>query len=191
MIKGQLLYQHIRVSVMHVQVGVFLSQTFNRYISWYIYIYMTLTLQVQLRMNGETIASTWEDNREDLDDSATQVWERCRRGLPGRQEGKGASHRGFGLKRGSWVIVTICIILTNTSFYFVEYLDTMLYISGKKTMLLVTLFCATCVHQVVMLRLKRGCQVYMEIMAGRKISGSLPHQNIFSGYLVYPTAEES
>ena len=30
-------------------------------------------MQIQLMLNGEVVASTWEDNREDTEDSGSQV----------------------------------------------------------------------------------------------------------------------
>ncbi|CAL8360727.1 unnamed protein product [Merluccius merluccius] len=39
-------------------------------------------------------------------------------------------------------------------------------------------------HKVVVLHLRRGCQVYMELVAGRSLSGDMTF-NRFSGFLLY------
>ncbi|KAK0135374.1 C1q-related factor [Merluccius polli] len=65
--------------------------------------------KVQMMMDGKVVASTWEDNREDQEDSGSQV---------------------------------------------------------------------------VVLHLRRGCQVYMELVAGRSLSGDMTF-NKFSGFLLY------
>lgn len=67
--------------------------------------------KVQLMKDGQVIASTWEDNREDSEDSGTQT---------------------------------------------------------------------------VLLQLKQGNQVYMELVLGRFLCGDTQGYNSFSGYLVYP-----
>ncbi|XP_016360986.1 cerebellin 18 [Sinocyclocheilus anshuiensis] len=71
--------------------------------------------KVQLMKNGQLMASSWEDNREDSEDSSTQT---------------------------------------------------------------------------VLLQLRRGCQVYVELMSGRQLCGDTQGQNMFSGYLVYPFSEQ-
>nr|XP_046244866.1 cerebellin 18 [Scatophagus argus] len=43
--------------------------------------------------------------------------------------------------------------------------------------------------QVVILEMKRGDQVYMELMSGRKLCNHLQY-NIFTGYIVYPNIDE-
>ncbi|CAL8349791.1 unnamed protein product [Lota lota] len=70
---------------------------------------------IRLMKNGQTVASTWEDNREDAEDSGSQV---------------------------------------------------------------------------VVLQLRRGSQVYMEMMSGRSLSGNDAGYNTFSGYLLYPNDED-
>uniref|UniRef100_A0A667Y272 Cerebellin 18 n=1 Tax=Myripristis murdjan TaxID=586833 RepID=A0A667Y272_9TELE len=70
--------------------------------------------KVQMMKNGEVVASMWEANREDMEDSGTQV---------------------------------------------------------------------------VVVDLKRGDQIYMELMYGRSLCGTGAQKNIFSGYLLYPTYE--
>ncbi|XP_016332343.1 complement C1q-like protein 4 [Sinocyclocheilus anshuiensis] len=71
--------------------------------------------KVQLMKNDQLVASSWEDNREDSEDSSTQT---------------------------------------------------------------------------VLLQLRRGCQVYVELMSGRQLCGDTRGQNMFSGYLVYPFSEQ-
>ncbi|KAI2656601.1 Complement C1q-like protein 4 [Labeo rohita] len=71
--------------------------------------------KVQLMKNGQLIASSWEDNREDSEDSSTQT---------------------------------------------------------------------------VLLQLRRGCQVYVELLSGRQLCGDTKGQNTFSGYLVYPFSDK-
>uniref|UniRef100_A0A8C2Q3J0 Cerebellin 18 n=1 Tax=Cyprinus carpio TaxID=7962 RepID=A0A8C2Q3J0_CYPCA len=71
--------------------------------------------KMQLMKNGQLIASSWEDNREDSEDSSSQT---------------------------------------------------------------------------VLLQLRRGCQVYVELMSGRQLCGDTQGQNTFSGYLVYPFSEQ-
>ncbi|XP_030633898.1 cerebellin 18 [Chanos chanos] len=70
--------------------------------------------KVQLMKNGQMIASVWEDNREDSEDSGTQT---------------------------------------------------------------------------ILLQLRRGCQVYVELLSGRLLCGDNQGRNTFSGYLVYPLTE--
>ncbi|KAM9468594.1 cerebellin 18 [Clarias gariepinus] len=70
--------------------------------------------KVQLMKDGQVIASSWEDNREDAEDSATQV---------------------------------------------------------------------------VLLPLKKGNQVYIELVLGRFVCGDTQSYNSFSGYLVYPVSD--
>ncbi|XP_067307639.1 cerebellin 18 [Pseudorasbora parva] len=70
--------------------------------------------KVQLMKNGQLIASSWEDNREDSEDSSTQT---------------------------------------------------------------------------VLLQLRRGCQVYVELLSGRQLCGDTQGSNTFSGYLIYPFSE--
>ncbi|XP_056612796.1 cerebellin 18 [Triplophysa dalaica] len=70
--------------------------------------------KVQLVMNGQVIASSWEDNREDSEDSSTQS---------------------------------------------------------------------------VLLQLRRGCQVYVELLSGRQLCGDAQGNNAFSGYMLYPSTE--
>ncbi|KAJ3591466.1 hypothetical protein NHX12_009411 [Muraenolepis orangiensis] len=43
--------------------------------------------------------------------------------------------------------------------------------------------------QVVLLHLRRGCQVYMQMLSGRSICGNTLENNRFSGYLLYPDYE--
>ncbi|XP_051718516.1 cerebellin 18 [Ctenopharyngodon idella] len=71
--------------------------------------------KVQLMKNGQLIASSWEDNREDSEDSSTQT---------------------------------------------------------------------------VLLQLRRGCQVYTELLSGRQLCGDTQGHNTFSGYLIYPFSEQ-
>uniref|UniRef100_A0A9J8D2S4 Cerebellin 18 n=1 Tax=Cyprinus carpio carpio TaxID=630221 RepID=A0A9J8D2S4_CYPCA len=71
--------------------------------------------KLQLMKNGQLMASSWEDNREDSEDSSSQT---------------------------------------------------------------------------VLLQLRRGCQVYVELMSGRQLCGDTQGQNTFSGYLVYPFSEQ-
>lgn len=70
--------------------------------------------KVQLMKDGQVIASSWEDNREDSEDSAMQT---------------------------------------------------------------------------VLLQLKQGNQVYMELVLGRFLCGDTQGYNSFSGYLVYPMSD--
>ncbi|CAL8372103.1 cerebellin 18 [Gadus morhua] len=45
--------------------------------------------------------------------------------------------------------------------------------------------------QVVVLQMRRGCQVYMEMVSGRSLAGNTRNAyNHFSGYLVYPDDED-
>ncbi|XP_051521192.1 complement C1q-like protein 4 [Myxocyprinus asiaticus] len=71
--------------------------------------------KLQLMKDGQLIASSWEDNREDSEDSSTQT---------------------------------------------------------------------------VLLQLRRGSQVYVELLSGRQFCGDTQSYNTFSGYLVYPFTEE-
>lgn len=41
--------------------------------------------------------------------------------------------------------------------------------------------------QTVLFSLSAGEQVYVQLMSGREICGDMWGQNIFSGYLLYPT----
>lgn len=40
-----------------------------------------------------------------------------------------------------------------------------------------------------MLNMKRGDQVYMELMSGRQLCNQLQY-NLFTGYMLYPNIEE-
>ncbi|XP_051966446.1 complement C1q-like protein 2 [Xyrauchen texanus] len=71
--------------------------------------------KLQLMKDGQLIASSWEDNREDSEDSSTQM---------------------------------------------------------------------------VLLQLRRGSQVYVELQSGRQLCGDTQSYNTFSGYLIYPITEE-
>lgn len=44
--------------------------------------------------------------------------------------------------------------------------------------------------QTVLLSLRRGSQVYVELMSGRLLCGNNAENNSFTGYLIYPMAEE-
>ncbi|KAG1935434.1 complement C1q-like protein [Pimephales promelas] len=70
--------------------------------------------KLQLMKNGQLIASSWEDNRDDSEDSSTQT---------------------------------------------------------------------------VLLQLRHGCQVYVELLSGRQLCGDTQGYNTFSGYLIYPFSE--
>lgn len=44
--------------------------------------------------------------------------------------------------------------------------------------------------QTVLLQLRRGCQVYIELLSGRQLCGDTQGYNTFSGYLIYPFSEQ-
>ncbi|NP_001373187.1 cerebellin 18 isoform X1 [Danio rerio] len=44
--------------------------------------------------------------------------------------------------------------------------------------------------QTLLLQLRRGCQVYMELLSGRQICGDTQGLNTFSGFLIYPSSDE-
>lgn len=96
----------------------------------------------------------WENNREDSEDSATQV----RRGNTSQVH-----------------VVAKCSLQTNV----LQVISLWVLCDA--------VYCEC--SQVVVLELRRGDQVYVELISGRKICKYLDF-NIFTGHILYPYTDE-
>lgn len=94
--------------------------------------------------NGDVVTSVWENNREDGEDSATQV-------------------------RGESQDINVT---------FEVQLDHVIFLTSK-------FVCS----QAILLEMKSGDQVYMELTSGRKLCNYLQF-NSFSGHIVYPEMDD-